>query len=165
MKKSAIIIIAIAIVLIIAGIFWMQMDQYREGYYLGYGDQEIASCSSLLDESIEPLAGYQTIEDQNYVDVTTTPRYDWDDARLPAEVLAWESEGYSCYPMPLEFNDDNSVETVLWECEIPFVDYSYLDPTHTEIAKTFESGRYTCGLVPCLASDGSNDELILCTLE
>ncbi|KKS08373.1 MAG: hypothetical protein UU63_C0063G0003 [Candidatus Uhrbacteria bacterium GW2011_GWF2_41_430] len=156
MKKPVIIsIIVIALVIVVAG-FLLMHTSYRSGYVLNL---------KMMNGNIEPLASYQYIQDESYLDATITPRYDWDINRVPSEVKDWELQGYSCYPMPGKFDENLAVTSVLWECEIAFANFSYLDPSQTDIQETFESARYTCGLVPCTKFDGVRGKLILCTLK
>ncbi|MFH1611236.1 MAG: hypothetical protein ABIA83_01400 [Patescibacteria group bacterium] len=165
MKKPVIIsIVIIALIAIVVG-FLLMRTSYRSGYVLDLNDRSYDSCELMMNGNIEPLASYQYVQDESYLDVTITPRYDWDMDRVPSEVIGWEAQGYSCYPMPGEFDENLAVTSVLWECEIPFANFTYLDSSQTDIAKTFESARYTCGLVPCTRYDGTRGKLILCTLE
>ena len=165
MKKPVIIsIIVIALVIVVAG-FLLMHTSYRSGYVLNLNDRSYDSCELMMNGNIEPLASYQYIQDESYLDATITPRYDWDMDWVPTEVKDWELQGYSCYPMPGKFDENLAVTSVLWECEIAFANFSYLDPSQTDIQETFESARYTCGLVPCTKFDGVRGKLILCTLK
>ncbi len=54
-----------------------------------------------------------------YTEVTVLSRENWDETKLPEEVIKLENEGYTCYPMPLEFNADyTEVTLVEWTCEM-----------------------------------------------
>jgi uncharacterized membrane protein YukC len=74
------------------------------------------------DGSVATLQDVYVFEDTSYTEVTITSREHWDQERLPQQVIDLENEGYVCYPLPLEFDFDDSgavpaVTVVEWTCE------------------------------------------------
>lgn len=87
---------------------------------------EIA-IGSIPSDLVIPLKDLQVFEDTNYTEVTIVSRNAWDKKRLPAKVLELENSGYTCTPLPLEFEESGetpgmyvqrAVRKVEWTCEL-----------------------------------------------
>ncbi|HUT21867.1 MAG TPA: hypothetical protein VMX18_00495 [Candidatus Bipolaricaulota bacterium] len=92
------------------------------------------SCANLLGGATTPLKGKEVFYDTAYTEVTMTGREDWDQDRLPLQVVQLEPAGYECYPMPFEFSDSSpddvnaqpEVTKVEWTCELPYEEWGYV---------------------------------------
>lgn len=148
----------------------MQMSfslESTESYITGQNN-----CANLLSGAITPFKDYQTFLDTYYTEVTLTSREYWDQDKLPQKVKNYESQAYTCYPMPFEMSDENSdsniqaepeVASVQWDCELPYSYYYYLSKDNTTKKTELENQNYTCQKETCINSDHQDDFVWLCT--
>lgn len=106
-------------------------------------------CLDLINGVIEPLADLQTFTDDKYTEVTITSRDAWDPRKLPEKVTQFQSQNYTCYPMPLEFENGTggaelAVTKVQWTCELKYDTWQYLESGNTSQKTTYENRGYTC---------------------
>lgn len=127
------------------------------------------ACENLLNGAIEPCKDLQIFTDENYTEVTTTSRDYWDEELLPDRVKELEREEYNCFPLPLEFSNQDDqkgmeiiseVTKVEWTCELYWDDYRYLEPGVAEIDE-LENQGYTCTTQSCFVDD-EDGEVVLC---
>jgi len=138
-------------------------------------DGEVAIiCDNLINGVITPFKDFQTFTDTNYTEVTLTSRDSWDKNRLPRKVTQLEGQGYTCYPMPLEFDFDTpdpgvhsepAVTKVEWTCELEYNDWKYLETSDTAGKQAAEQAGFTCEKEECFtAGPMINDANVwLCT--
>jgi len=92
-----------------------QLDGFRKTYNkmvrsftLTVADEEVTtgtdSCSNLLSGVTTPIKDQQMFTDDTYTEATKTARDAWNKQKLPAKVTQLEGEGYTCLPMPAEFD-------------------------------------------------------------
>ncbi|MCD4761092.1 hypothetical protein K8R42_04300 [bacterium] len=129
-------------------------------------------CDNLVNGVIIPFKDFQQFTDTNYTEVTITSRNAWDKQKLPSKVIQLENQGYTCYPMPLEFDDSASdggvyaepaVTKVEWQCELEYDVYQYLSNDQASQKKILENQGYTCGKEECLTDSADSDFVWLCT--
>lgn len=129
-------------------------------------------CDNLINGAITPLKDLQAFTDTKYTEVTMTSRNGWDKDRLPRKVTQLEGQGYTCYPMPLEFDNrapnvgvhsEPAVTKVEWSCELEYDSFKYLASNQASKKNTFEDQGYTCQREECLTSSSISNFVWLCT--
>jgi|TARA_Y100000031_G_scaffold57116_1_gene64776 hypothetical protein len=130
-------------------------------------------CKNLLNNVIVPLRDYQAIYDTDYTEVTITSREAWDKKRLPTQVVELQNEGYTCDPVPEEFDYSHqegdmlaqpAVTKVQWNCELPYQDYRYIPAGENERKQAYEEKGYMCEREPCLNEKERESFVWLCVL-
>ena len=128
-----------------------------------YAEENKILCSNYLNGVLTPLKMEQ-FTDNKYTEVTMTSRNHWDKSRLPKDVLKFENLGYTCTPMPLEFEggeEENGVVSepivtkVQWNCELEYKNYKYLSDDKNIEKDNLEKQGYTCKKEFCL--DGATN--------
>ncbi|HBR81032.1 MAG: hypothetical protein UX09_C0019G0005 [Candidatus Uhrbacteria bacterium GW2011_GWE2_45_35] len=128
-------------------------------------------CSNLLSGAITPFKDLQTFIDSEYTEVTITSREDWDASKLPKQVKNFESQGYVCYPMPLEFDYSEQagdmliqpeVKTVEWSCELGYQDWKYLAVGDSVGQQAAEKAGLVCEKESCFADGVTSSEVWFC---
>ncbi|MBU0649066.1 hypothetical protein KJ969_03125 [Patescibacteria group bacterium] len=129
-------------------------------------------CVNLLNGVIVPFKDAQIFVDENYTEVTVTSREYWNRELLPAQVVSLEGQGYACYPMPLEFEEQNetpgmdiepAVKSVQWQCELEYETYEYLASDDLGQKTYLENQGYACEKEECFTDGVENDFVWLCT--
>lgn len=128
-------------------------------------------CADLLNGVIEPFQDMQVFTDDSYTEVTITSREAWNVNELPDQVVELEGQGYVCYPLPLEFGEEDTsvamevmpaVTKVEWTCELYWSDYKYLEQSNVSEITALEGGGYSCSSQACFGESG-DEEVVLCT--
>jgi|GEM_PF-1869962 hypothetical protein len=97
---------------------------------------EGGDCNDYLAGVFTPLKDKQMFFDDSYTEVTMTSREAWDRSRLPQEVQDLEKMSYTCYPMPLEFDNGEpegdvlpqpEVTMIQWDCELEYEEWEYIN--------------------------------------
>jgi hypothetical protein len=133
----------------------------------GPQDPNMETCSDLLGTVSAPLKDLQIFTDTGYDEVATTAREYWDTSKLPAQVSNLESQDYICYPMPSDFDYDESGTEVIvigveWECELEYENWAYLSSNTTELS-TYENQGFNCQKESCFSDTGQTDFVQFCT--
>ncbi|HHA18208.1 MAG TPA: hypothetical protein ENK70_00685 [Methylophaga sp.] len=132
----------------------------------------IEESDNLVTGVITPFKDFQQFTDTNYTEVTMTSRNSWNKNKLPKKVTQLEKQGYTCYPMPLEFDNSASdggmhaepvVTKVEWSCELEYDRYKYLSNDQASQKKILENQGYTCVEEECLTDGTDSDFVWLCT--
>lgn len=146
--------------------FEIKADLDGEAVKTGIGD-----CVNLLNGAIVPLKDLQIFTDTKYTGVTLISRENWDRNLLPGKVIDLESNGYTCYPMPLEFKDTASggdvhaqpmVTKVEWQCELEYSDWKYLSADSNEVS-TYRNNGFKCEKEECFLDNNQTGSVWLCS--
>jgi len=132
---------------------------------------ETSSCHNLLNRLAAPLKDQQTFSDTEYTEVTTTSRENWDEVRLPADVIDLQNKNYTCSPLPADIDNTQDTNTtssqpavskVEWKCDLEYSDWQYLELDDPKIA-TLEEDNYSCKKQDCLNDENNLSSVQLCT--
>lgn len=127
------------------------------------------SCANLLSGVIIPFKDFQTFDDTKYTGVTTTSREHWDKKLLPEKVVSLEDKGYSCSPLPLEFDGGSEeggvmpepmVTKVQWDCELEYEAYEYVGNEESGEKANLEKQGYSCTSEPCTDGQTNNESTV-----
>ena len=160
-----------------------ERDKYRENFNLIAASYQNTSmtdedkvitgtedCQNLLNGVVEPLKDLQTLIDFEYTEVTTLARASWDKNRMLNDVVYYEEKGYTCFPMPLEFDEstgedgeESAVTKVEWSCELKYDEYKYFEADQVSEKDDMAKQGYTCKQESCFSDDGSDGSVWLCT--
>ena len=86
--------------------------------------------------------------------------------------MSLESEGYICYPMPLEFEDidqstgvdaEPAVKKVQWDCELKYSYHEYVSSDDSARKQELEKQGFGCEAEDCLDEDKNPVFVWLCT--
>ena len=120
-------------------------------------------CENLSNGVSTPLKDLQTFFDSSYLEVTSTSRESWDQAKLPGKVGELENKDYSCSPLSAEFENignEQVVSKVEWKCELQYVDYKYAKEANEKAS--LEKDGFSCSEEKCLQDD-LESSIFLCT--
>lgn len=146
----------------------------QQSFSIGEGDEmhNSTQCSDMLNGKVMPLQDSMVVEDEDYLDVTFMPRYNWDRVRLPGGVLQLEDEyGYRCHSMPADFEDmhipsgvdeNGQVTKVTWSCDLPYNDFVYIASSDSSSKTRLEQQGYNCVEDRCTSEDTQTSSVFLC---
>ena len=133
---------------------------------------QLTMCANMTNGVTTPLKDKETFLDENYTEVTITSRDAWDIKRLPAQVTSLEKNGYSCFPMPFEIEEEDlsvgmniqpAVISVQWDCELEYDDYSFVDAGASLAKKQLEGQGYVCEKQECIDDSEKESFVWLCS--
>ncbi|MBD3248301.1 hypothetical protein GF382_03360 [Candidatus Falkowbacteria bacterium] len=153
-----------------AGVF----EHMRKSFEAKFGpanDMSSKNCQDLLNKTLVPLKGYESVMDEDYTEVTLISRKNWDMSRVPARVISLEAGGYACYPLPYEFLSSEEggavsaqpeVAKVEWVCELEYDSWEYLALDDVSGRRQAEESGHVCEKQACLDDAGHQGDVYLC---
>lgn len=163
-KKYFVVVIAVSVFALV-GCMEGDVDQTGDVEVVNQDQVVGENCEFLLSGGVTPLKDMQVFTDSNYNEVTLTARDAWDLDKLPVDVIEYENEGYTCYPMPFEFGEmseeggvyaEPEVKSVEWSCELEYEDNRYLEK-EVELPQ-----GYVCEDETCLDGNGEVQSIKFC---
>jgi len=156
--------------------FQADFEKMRKSFYLntsldGGIPKELGACEDHLAGVFTPFKDRQIFTDTDYTEVTITSRDYWDREKLPEEVTLLEVQGYTCYPMPMEFDYTEpegdvlaqpAVTAVEWSCELEYNEWKYFSKEGFDLG-TKKTEGYQCKKQDCWQDPSGEDFLWLCT--
>ncbi|MFW6149837.1 MAG: hypothetical protein ACOC6D_08260 [Atribacterota bacterium] len=118
-------------------------------------------CVNLLNNASVPLQDLQTFLDQSYTEITTISREYWDEHKLPEKVLELQAQGYTCYPMPFEV-EQQEVKTIEWSCELEYGQWEYISKDNLERKLELINQGYDCEKRICYTNQSQQSFVWLC---